>query len=287
MSRGMDRRGFLGALPATALALRGLPGADPIRSAAAPARFLTLDVIGVQLYTVRSLMASDPDGTLAQIAAIGYRAVEFAGLYGLTPREMRGKLDALGLRAVSSHQSVQEVRGRWDQVLEGAQELGQRLIVVPSIPGRERTADGLRRIADDFNRAGEAARSAGLRFGYHNHSWEFAPWDDGTVPIDLLLERCDAELVDWQVDLFWVVDGGGDPLAYIEANGARVTSVHVKDRTASGDMVAVGDGVIDFETILRRAEELGTEYAFVEHDSPRDPLESVRRSYRYLRTLAG
>ena len=231
-------------------------------------------------------MAEDVDRTLAAVAEIGYREVEFAGLYGLTPRQMREKLDAVGLRATSSHHSVEDIRGQWSRFLEGAQELGQGLVVVPSIPGSENTADGLRRVADDFNLAAETARSAGLRFGYHNHDWEFEPLSDGVLPMDLLLERTEDDLVDWQMDVFWTVHGGADPVRYLSQTAGRVTSVHVKDRTSDGRMVDVGDGVIDFASLLRQADRLGLLYAFVEHDQPGDALESVRRSFAHLSTLA-
>jgi len=103
--------------------------------------------------------------------------------------------------------------------------------------------------------------------------------------MDLLLERTEPRLVDWQMDIFWTVDGGGDPMAYLESHAGRVTSVHVKDRTPDGRMVDVGKGVIDFAMILPRAEELGMLHAFVEHDMPDAPIESVRHSFNALNAL--
>ncbi len=273
----IDRRSFLAAAPGLALLAaceRGQPATSPTRA---------LDALGVQLYTLRSALADDLDGTLAAVARVGYREVELAGLYGLTPREMRARLEAVGLRATSSHQSVDDVRGGWARVLDEARELGQSLVVVPSIPAAERTPEGLRRLADDFNRAGEAARAAGLRFGYHNHDWEHRALVDGTVPIDLLLERTNPAVVDWQMDIFWTVHGGADPARYLSGASGRVTSVHVKDRSPDGRMVDVGAGVIDFAVLLPLAERHGLLHAFVEHDQPGDdPVASVRRSYEHL-----
>jgi sugar phosphate isomerase/epimerase len=247
-----------------------------------PGAVVPLDRLGVQLYTLRSVMADAPEATLAALAEIGYAEVELAGLYGWTPAQMRARLDAVGLVAASSHHGVAELRDGWERTLEGARVLGQSLIVVPSIPGSERTPDGLRRVADDFNRAAEAAAGVGLRFGYHNHDWEFAPLDDGTVPMRLLLDRTDPDLVDWQMDVFWTVHAGADPVASLQAEAGRVTSLHLKDRTLSGDMVDVGSGVIDFSEVIGEAERNGLLHAFVEHDRPDDPLDSVRRSYRAL-----
>ena len=323
----LDRRSFLGALPGAAVVAGGWPGRgragaegcasgtgrrsgeegraggeapgrghgaqaegrdpDATDARAGGAAPQVPDAIGVQLYTVRSVMAEDPDGTLAALARIGYREVELAGLYGMSAREMKDRLDAAGLAATSSHQSLEEVRGSWEATLEAAVALGQRLVVVPSIPVAERGGEALRRIADDFNRAGEVARAAGLRFGYHNHDWEMRPAADGVRPIDLLLDRTDPELVDWQMDIFWTVHGGADPMAELDARAGRVTSVHAKDRTAAGEMVDVGAGVIDFRSVLARAGRQGLLHQYVEHDQPGDPIASVRASYRALAAFAG
>ena len=142
----------------------------------------------------------------------GYVEVEFAGLHGVSARGMRAKLDREGLSATSSHVGIDLVRSRWSEALDVAQTLGQKLIVVPSLPSDERSAEGLARVADDFNHAGEAAAAVGIRFGYHNHAWEFEPLADGRLPMDLLLDHTEADLVDWQMDVFWAVQGGADPL---------------------------------------------------------------------------
>ena len=297
----LDRRRFLGVLPGVAVVVGGLAETRAARSDDRANAYVTSGLrgkepprgrgsrapsaIGVQLYTVRSVMTSDPDGTLASIARIGYEEVELAGLYGMSASEMKAKLDAVGLAATSSHHSVEEVRGSWEATLEAAVALGQSLVVVPALPVAERDGEALRRVADDFNRAGEAARAAGLRFGYHNHDWEMRPDADGVRPIDLLLDRTDPELVDWQMDIFWVVHGGADPMAELDARAGRVTSFHVKDRTAAGEMADVGAGVIDFRPVLARAGELGLLHQYVEHDQPGDPIESVRASYRALRDI--
>ena len=281
----MDRRSFIATMPAIGF-LGSKPGGLPVgEEGLLPGRSPVVGEIGIQLYTLRAPLSEDVAGTLAQVAEIGYQTVEFAGLYGLSPGEMRTTMDAVGLRAVSSHAGVSDIRGDWASFLEGAQQLGQDFIFVPSIPESERTPEGLRKLAEDFNQAGEIAGSGGLHFGYHNHAWEFAALPDGTVPMDLLLERTEPRLVDWQMDIFWVVDGGGDPMAYLESQAGRVTSVHVKDRTPDGRMVDVGKGVIDFATILPRAEELGMLHAFVEHDTPDAPIESVRYSFNALSAL--
>ena len=141
-------------------------------------------------------------------------------------------------------------------------------------------------MAEELNRAGEAARAAGLRFGYHNHQFEFS-MTENFIPMTILLDETEPDLVDWQMDIYWTVHGGQFPRTWLERYSGRVTSVHIKDRTAGGTMVDVGDGVIDFWRILAMAEEQGLLHAFVEHDTPEDPIESVRRSYEYLMAGAG
>ena len=287
----MDRRSFLGVLPGAALAARYVgSGVDSSRAGA-------LDAVGVQVYTLREEMAADAGRTLAEVARIGYTEVELFGPYGLAGREMRAQLDDAGLRAASSHVGINAVRQSWDATLDSAQALAQSLIVVPSLPGHEhdverrRVAQGASRAVTralrEFNRAGEAAKAVGIRFGYHNHQWEVTPGADGVRPIDVLMEHTDPALVDWQMDIFWAVDGGADPLAEIERYPGRITSVHVKDRTSSGEMVDVGDGVIDFRTILSRAEAAGLRHQFVEHDRPGDAIESIRRSFAGVKALRG
>ena len=236
----MDRRTFLGTVP---LALLGtnLGARVSVRTPSqwSPSAAMNyrqpyerrLDAFGVQLYTLREAMAADVDATLARVAEIGYVEVEFAGLHGVSARGMRAKLDREGLSATSSHVGIDLVRSRWSEALDVAQTLGQKLIVVPSLPSDERSAEGLARVADDFNHAGEAAAAVGIRFGYHNHAWEFEPLADGRLPMDLLLDHTEADLVDWQMDVFWAVQGGADPLAQIGRRAGRVRSIHGKDRS--------------------------------------------------------
>jgi sugar phosphate isomerase/epimerase len=281
----MDRRTFARALPvAAAAAAASYCGRTANAQADAPARVVPLDSIGIQLYTLRSLLSSNVEGTLASVAAIGYREVEFAGLHGKTPAEMRQILDRVGLRAVSSHHSMRDVRQNWQRVLDEANTLGQRYVVIASLDRADRTPDRYRIIAEEFNTAGEAARNAGLHFGFHNHDAEFERIDDSTG-YDVLLERTNPSLVAMELDLYWIVNAGRDPISYFDKYAGRFHLVHVKDRTAAGEMVNVGAGVIDFRAIFARAREAGIRHYLVEHDRPASPLDDVRASHNYLRRL--
>jgi sugar phosphate isomerase/epimerase len=155
---------------------------------------------------------------------------------------------------------------------------------VASLPAAERSSiDAYRRIADEFNRAGEAARAKGLTFAYHNHDFEFQPMD-GTTGYDTLLEACDPALVAMELDLYWITHAGRDPLRYVRANPSRFPLVHVKDRAADGSMADAGAGQIDFPAIFAAAGGAIRHY-FVEHDRPGDAFASIAASHRYLSSL--
>jgi sugar phosphate isomerase/epimerase len=285
----MDRRTFLGALAAAA----AIPGAASHRSPlpASPSR---LDRIGLQLYTVRDLLKKDFDGTLAGVAKIGFKEVEFAGYFDHTPQQVRAALQRNGLDAPAAHVGYEATEDGWDAVLHTARLIGHRYVVCAWIPEEvRRTAEDWKRVAQRFNRAGAACRAAGLQLAFHNHSYEFVPLPDGRIPYDLLLAQTDPALVQLELDLFWITFGGGDPLAYFTRYPGRFPLVHVKDMKpkAAADVAAdrvmteVGQGSIDWKRIFARARSAGIEHYFVEHDQPADPLASIRASFDYLRAL--
>lgn len=232
-------------------------------------------------------MQQSVERTLEEVARIGYREVEFAGYFGRTPQQIRSLLDANGLAAPSSHGGdLNTIRTRWAQALEDATIVGHRYLVCASLPRSEQTADGYKRVAAEFNRAGEEAAKAGITLAYHNHDFEFRPVGD-TIGYDLLLAECDPTLVQMQMDLFWIVKGGRDPLAYFAKHPGRFYSVHVKDMDASGAMVDVGAGQLPFAKYFGQAAQAGIRHYFVEHDNPADPLASIRASFEHLARLPG
>lgn len=292
-----DRRTFLHALGSAAVGAAVWPaiaagcGAEARDDEdAEPAGAASLGPLGLQLYTLRREMAGDVEGTLARVAEIGYEEVEFAGYFERRPEEVRRALERAGLRAPAAHVSVELAREDWPRTLDTASTIGHSWLVVGSIPDAERTADGYRAAAELFGRAGEAAREAGLRFGYHNHSFEFDPAVElpgGALPLDFLLEATDPGRVDFEMDLYWTVHGGGDPLAYFERFPGRFPLVHVKDSAGPPEhrMVDPGAGVIDFPAIVAARERAGTRHFFVEHDDPEDPFATARAGYEYLAAL--
>lgn len=241
-----------------------------------------LERIGIQLYSVRGLMAQDFDGTLRALAGIGYRELEFAGWHGRTPAQVKAAVAAAGLTAPSAHVDLAAFRADPAKLCGEHAEAGHRTVVVAwMLPAERRTLDDWARRIDEFARFGEAARRAGLQFAYHNHEFEFVPID-GTVPFELLATRTDPSLVRLELDLYWATVAGVDAVAWMRRWPGRVTMVHVKDRSADRQMVNVGAGTIPFDALLREARGLGLQHAFVEHDNPTDPMGFAKASYAWL-----
>lgn len=238
--------------------------------------------IGVQLYTLRSMMAQDVPGTLRAVAAIGYREVEFAGYFDVAPRDVRHALADVGLAAPASHIGALAARDNPGPLIEAATTVGHETLVIAWLPPEERqTMDQWRAWADAINGFAAQCRNAGIKFAYHNHDFEFAPID-GAKPFDALLQRCDPALVDFELDLYWTALAGEDPAAILAANPARFPMCHVKDMDGARRMVDVGAGEIDFARIFARHR---FAHYFVEHDQPTDPLGSIAASHAAMRRL--
>ena len=241
--------------------------------------------IGVQLYTVREAMRANVEQTLAQVAKIGYKEVEFAGYFGKTPKEIRAILDANGLTSPSAHSApMPAIRTRFAQVLDEAATIGHKYVLCASIPRSEMTVDGFKKVAAELSAAGEQAAKHGIKVGFHNHSDDLAPLGD-TTGFDILLSECDPKVTSMQMDLFWQVKGGKDPLAYFAKYPGRFYSVHVKDMAKGGAMVDVGAGELPFAKYFAQSRKAGIQHYFVEHDDPTDPMASIASAYHYLSTL--
>jgi sugar phosphate isomerase/epimerase len=295
----MDRRRFLGAL---AVGLGGLGvaacnggeggapagGATAGGAAGAAAGGRRLDRVGVQLYTLRNVMQQNVEPTLQQLSQIGYREVETFTFWDHTPEQFREMLDRHNLVSPAGHVQIDALRANADATLNAARTLGQNWAIVPFLAEGERTREGYRRVAGELNAWGQLARDRDMRIGYHNHEFEFEPLDGGGTGMDILLADTDPNLVDFELDLFWAVRGGHDPIAMFERHPGRFPLCHVKDMRGIGtqnEMVSVGEGDIDFAAIFARSDDAGLRHYFVEHDNPEDPIASVRQSYAYLQQL--
>ena len=251
------------------------------------------DRIGVQLYTVRDQLQQDFEGTIERVARIGYRELEFAGYYNRTPEQVRAILDRLGLTAPSSHIGANLLRENLAEQLRIARVIGHRYVTAPSYPFPRGGAseEPWKQAAAEFNRWGAACKEQGMRFAYHNHNWELQPIAGGRSGLDVLVAETDPALVDFELDLYWTVHAGRDPLRFFEQYPGRVALWHVKDmREPQGAkaMVPVGQGTIDFKAIFARAQQSGLRHFFVEHDNAAQTggsLASIETSFQYLRQL--
>lgn len=240
--------------------------------------------VGLQLYTLRNELSQDFEGTLARVAELGYKEMEFAGYYGRSPSEVRSTLDQNGMTSPAAHIQLQALRDDLEGEVERAAELGQKYIVVPILPESQRTISEYQRTADYLNRAGEVCKQVGIKMGYHNHNFEFIE-TDGRIPYDILLDETDADLVDMELDLYWIRNAGVDPVAYFENHPGRFSMLHVKDMDEFGRMADVGSGEINFAEIFSHADTAGFKHFFVEHDRPGNGLASVAVSIYTLRNI--
>jgi len=238
--------------------------------------------LGLQLYTVRDAAAADLSGTLNALAAIGYREVEFAGLYGHPAPAVREMLDQAGLRAPGGHVSLDDLEQRFDEVTATAQTLGHQYVIVPWLEERWRTFAGYTAVAIRLNHLGKALGDRGIRLGYHNHQFEFAPLSGSITGYDLLVQHTDKNLVAFELDLFWARDGGADSLDLFQRYRDRFRLVHIKDRAADGRQVTVGRGIMDWATLLAAARKAGVRHWLIEQDDATDPLEFARESWRHM-----
>jgi sugar phosphate isomerase/epimerase len=260
--------------------------------------------VGLQLYTVGEDLERDVAGTLARIAAIGYRDVETAGFAGKSAGAMAAALRKAGLSCRSAHVDIASLRGDLPARMADAKTIGARYLVVPFPmlrPGRsgdvvkEMALDDWRWLADELNRIGGDVAKQGLTLAYHNHNLEFRRFGN-VVAYDELLRLTDPDLVKQEMDVGWVTAAGADPLAYLAAHPGRFRLLHLKDvqpgGTPNADMqirtTEVGSGIIDWKRLLAAARAAGTELAYVEQEPPfaRPRLEAAAMSWRYLDGLS-
>ena len=286
----MNRRTFLGTITAGSIL------ASRVSWASAEHK---VDPIGVQLYTVRESMKKDLPGTIAKVAQVGYKEVEFAGYFDHSPKEIRSILDQNGLKAPSAHIEYSVLDEKWPGVLEAAQVVGHQYIVCPWIEDEVRKQNRWKEAAAKFNKAADASKKAGIQFAYHNHHFEFVKVD-GKYAYDILLEETDPKLVQMEMDLCWMNIAGQDPIKYFDRYPGRFPMVHVKDvkkiprkqddnpvnfDNVFPEMTSVGNGVIDFKKIFAQSDKAGIKHYFVENDYPKSEFEDIRASYEYLHKL--
>ncbi|HVI47651.1 MAG TPA: sugar phosphate isomerase/epimerase [Chitinophaga sp.] len=285
--------------------------------------------IGLQLYTLRDELDKDVKGTISKVAKIGYNEVEtFYGykgpqdqgtFWGLKPSALKSLLKTHNLTTPSGHYQLNNYltpgNGKDDELkaqIELAAALGQQYFIVPVLPlslwDKKPEADTYKYMAAQLNKAGELCKKANLHIGYHNHYWEFKPLSNGNgTGYDILLKETSPSLVSFELDLFWAVKSGIDPLKLFAEAPHRFVAWHVKDMdknntaslTAAGTenktsmelltgvtFAEVGTGSINFRSIFAKAAQAGVKHLFVEQDKITiDPFDSIRESYTYVKNV--
>lgn len=260
------------------------------------------DFGGLALYTVRDDMGADAKATLKAVADAGYENIEAAGyedgkFYNMSPSDFKGYLSEVGLNPISTHQAMVTLENA-DQMMADVKAAGFEYFVVPIPPmgmftvNQENRTMGMKGSAKELGEIldtlGEKAKNAGLQLLYHNHDFEFVKGEDDVVTIDYLLENCNPEFVNFQMDLYWVTKAGADPVAYFEKYPGRFKLWHVKDMDDQGRFAPVGQGSIDFRRIWDKRDLSGMRYYMVEQDMTFDglkPLEAIKISHDGLKKL--
>lgn len=253
-----------------------------------PAAAASRRPIGLQLYTLREIFAKDPVKTLEQVAAIGYREVEFGGggYDAMDPAMLRKTLDRLGLKSPSIHVGYDALLNQFDRQVTLAKTLGADTVVLPYMTDEHRTGPSWQAALPNFNRFAAALKKAGLGFAYHNHDFEFTVKPGGVSLFERLLKETDPALVKIELDLFWAVRAGEDAGAWIDRLSNRLYAYHVKDMRADRSMAAVGQGTIDFAALFKRKGSAGVRHFYVENDqAPAPYLPDITTSFQTLRAL--
>lgn len=252
--------------------------------------------VGLQLYSLREQFAKDVPSTLDQVKSFGIENVELAGTYNLSPAEFKKQLDARGLKAISGHFGYEQWRDHFDDVVRDAKTLGLKYAGCAWIPHRdpfdEKTCQEAIAV---FNKAGEALAKQGIRFFYHTHGYEFQPHAESTL-FDRILAQTNPQYVHFEMDVFWIVHAGQDPVKLLQKYHGRFELMHVKDMkkgtptgllTGQSDVrnnVVLGTGVLDWQAIFKAAKQTGVKWYFIEDESPTS-VAQIPQSLHFLEQM--
>ncbi|AHM63066.1 sugar phosphate isomerase/epimerase [Flammeovirgaceae bacterium 311] len=250
-----------------------------------------LQTFGIQLWTVKEDMAKDPRGTLQKLASYGYKQIEsFEGdmgmFWGMSNTEFKKVMDDLGLTLVASHCNVTQ---DLDKKAQQAAEIDVKYLI-RAYEGPQNSLDEWKKVAERYNQYGQTCQKHGIKFAYHNHDYTFKEVE-GVVPQNLLVEQTDKDLVDFELDMYWVAAGGGNIEELLRNHSGRYKLGHVKDRmkgATDGDAsTMIGEGTINYAPVLRTAQDNGMEYFFVEQErfDNTTPLESSQKNAEALKNL--
>ena len=265
-----------------------------------PSVFLMKDkVVGLQLYSLREYIHKDVSGIISKVAKAGYKDVETYGFdeknqfFGLSSKDFLSLLKSNGLTSTSGHYNPNDfLYGKGTDVLqymiEGSAALNQQHFVIPYLTeDMRKSADDYKSLAEKLNVAGELCKKSKLKLGYHNHDFEFKKWD-GVTGWDILLKETDPDLVDFELDLYWAVRSGNDPVELFAQHPGRFTLWHVKDMDKNNDKLntEIGSGSIDYRKIFAKGKQAGVQHIFVEQENfAMDAFESITQSSKYVKNI--
>ncbi|MCZ8515925.1 sugar phosphate isomerase/epimerase [Paenibacillus filicis] len=249
--------------------------------------------LAAQLYSLREHLKTPEDiaSALKQVKAIGYNAVQVSGMGPIEPAALKELTDANGLTICATHIGYADLTEKMDEVIAKHQLWGCQYVGLGGLPQEYRTSkEGYQTFAEKASVIGRQLKEAGLKFIYHNHDFEFAKFGDKTG-IEILLEETDRDAVDFELDVYWVQAGGGDPAEWIRKVNGRMKVVHLKDMAVTNDrkqlFSEVGEGNMNFKRILEACREIGVEWGAVEQDQcyGRNPFDCLQTSFNHLRRM--
>ena len=289
----LKRRDFLkitGAV-ASGFAINGVTGKSILPGFMQDEEAKKIKAFGLQLYTLRDDFPKDPKGILKQVADFGYKQVEgYEGpkgiFWGMSNTELKSYLDSLGITMISTHCDINK---DFEKKAAEAAAIGMKYLICPYL-GAQKTLDDFKKKADQFNKCGEICKKEGIRFAYHNHDYSFKT-QEGQLPQDVMMMNTDASIVDFEMDIYWVVTAGHDPIASFKKYPNRFRLCHVKDRmknaTEGFASCNVGEGSIDFVKILKVAKKQGMQYYIVEQEryDGTTPLKAAEVDAAYMKKI--
>ncbi|CUH68913.1 Xylose isomerase-like TIM barrel [Thalassovita autumnalis] len=245
--------------------------------------------LSFQLYSARN--ATPWEGVVKTLADLGYAQVEgFGGNYE-DAAGFRALLDQNGLSMPSGHFSVEMLENEPEKALDIAKTLGITRVYCPYLDAADRPGDaaGWAAFAGRLEAIGEVMRAGGVAFGWHNHDFEFVACEDGTIPMQAILDG--APNIDWEADIAWIIRGGADPFDWINPNKGRITAAHVKDIAPAGECEDedgwsdVGHGTVDWAALMEALKAADVDLFVMEHDNPSDATRFATRSIEALRNM--
>ncbi len=253
----------------------------------------SLDKFGIQLWTLKDEMYKDPKGVLKQLASFGYKQIESfdseqSMFWNMSNKDFKKYMDDLGLELVASHC---DIKVDFERKVAEAAEIGMEYLVCPWI-GPQTSMDNWKKITDRFNECGDICKKNGIKFAYHNHAYSFKAFS-GMIPHQYMMDNTNPDTVDFEMDIYWVVTGGADPIEYLNKYPNRFRLCHIKDRlktvTAEEEEASctLGTGSIDFPKILKVAKDKGMKYFIAEQEryDGSTPLKTTKANSEYLKNL--